>query len=256
MIRAAAISLLLALLVPASAGTSTARPLVALRASPVRVALDGAEQATIRVVNTGSRTALVDVTRAGFALDLRGRPRVVRPGRLAAVGWLTLRPSRLVLRPGGTARLTIVSRPPAFAEPGDHDALVLLTTHAQAADRVAVRMRLGVIVVVRAPGTVVHRLEARTLAVRRVGRTRAFELLVVNRGNVTERIDRSRIGITLRRAGRTLATLRPAARDVRPRTRGLVEFRYRGRVRGPVTAVLTLTSRPGSVMRRVFHLGL
>ena len=150
-------------LVPASAGAGTARPPLALTATPAHVSIAGSGRATVRVANPGRAPLVVDAARAGFSLDLRGRPRIVpRQGR-AAASWLSVKPGRFLLPPGGRRALTITSRLPARIEPGDHDALVLLTTHPRRKAGVAVRLRVGVVVVVRAPGRVVRRLVLREL---------------------------------------------------------------------------------------------
>lgn len=256
MIRAIGIVLVLFVLVPAAAGTSTTRPRVALTASPAHVALAGSGQATIRVTNSGSRPVRVDVARAGFSLDLRGRPRISRSGGARAAGpWLSVRPRRLALGAGASSLLIVSSRVPRRAEPGDYDALVLLTTRPQHGLGLAVRMRIGVVVVVRAPGRIVRLLELRELRVRRVGRARMLELLVVNRGNVTETLGRNRVDVALHRRGRVHASLQPAAREVRPRTSGIVQFTYRGRLRGWVTARVRI-SAGGAGVQRSFRIRL
>lgn len=232
-------------LVPAPAGAGTTRPLVALTATPARVALPGAGRATVRVANPGRSAVVVDVGRAGFSLDRRGRPKVLRVGGArAATTWLALRPRRFVLRPGAVRVLGITSRLPRRVEPGDHDAVVLLTTRRLRGHGVALRMRLGVVVVVRAPGRVVRRVLPRRLRVGRVGRSRVLELLVVNRGNVTETLDRRTVHIVLRRSSRR-AWPRAEARELRPRTNGLVEVPYRGSLRGWVTARVRIAPEPG-----------
>jgi hypothetical protein len=239
MIAAAALAAA-ALLAPASAGAGgPPRPPASLAVSPPHVALVGRASSTVRVSNPGAQPVVVEVQRAGFGLDLRGRPRIV--GR-AASGWLRFRPQRLVLGPGATAPLTVTSALGRRAEPGDHEALVLLTTRVRPAGRVAVRMRLGVVVAVRVPGRVVHRLVARSLRVRRAG---VLELLVANRGNVTEPLGRVHVVLRGRR-------LQPQPRDLLPRTRGIVRFRY-DRLHGPARAVVEL---PRTEVRRAFRLVL
>ena len=74
--------------VPADAGA--ARKPVALMAAPARVVLAGTTRAAVRVTNSGTRRVAVDVSRAGFALTLRGRPRIVRRGARSAASWLKL----------------------------------------------------------------------------------------------------------------------------------------------------------------------
>ena len=242
MTAVAAALLCFVLLVPAEAGTSAARPArrppVALTASPAHVTLRGSARTTVRLANVGASAVVVDVTRAGFALDLRGRPEVVaRANSRAASGWLTLRPRRLALRPGQSGVLTVASRLPLRAEPGDHDALVLMTTRPFRATGVAVRMRIGVVVVVRAPGKIVRRVEPRALRIRRATAIRrVLELLLANRGNVTETLGKGQVVVSLTQRGKPVATLVPAPRELRPRTSGVLPLVYRGSARGQAAA--------------------
>ena len=215
-------------LVPAAAGTSApapARPL-ALTAAPARVAFRGGGDATVRIRNTGTRRVVVEAALAGFALDLRGRPHVVaRRHARSAAPWLTLRPARFTLTPHSVAHLHVTARLPRRVEPGDHDALVLLSTRPVARARVAVRLRLGVVVLVRAPGTVVRRVQLGRLRVGRRRGKRALELIVANAGNVTERLLHVHAVLSRPSTGRHVTTVAAAARDLRPRTRGLFELR-------------------------------
>ncbi|HET6683255.1 MAG TPA: hypothetical protein VFG75_06120 [Gaiella sp.] len=244
--RAAALGLAAVVLAPASAGASTTRPMLALTATPARVALAGSGLATVRVVNPGRGPVFVDVARAGFSLDRRGRPKIARRGGLrAATAWLAVRPRRFVLHPGASRLLTVRSRVPRRAEPGDHDALVLLTTRRRRSGGVAVRMRIGVVVVVRAPGRVIRRLALRRVHVRRGRRVRLVELVVANRGNVTETLERGQIRVELRHGG-ARASLRSEPRELRPRTSGVVQLHYAGRLRGWVTARAWVVGPPGA----------
>src|SRR5574340_1743679 len=245
-----------------SAGTSTqapsSRPPVALVVSPSRLSLAGAGRAVVRITNTGARPVVVDVTRSGFALDLRGRPKIVGAvGPRTATRWLTSRPRSVAIRPGASGAVTVASRLPARAEPGDHDALLLFTTRRRVQDGVAVRMRMGVVVVVRAPGTVVRRIVVGTLRVTRPGhgRSRVLELAVANRGNVTEAIARSDATLSLFQGARRVAKLSATPRELRPRTRGLLQFLYRGAVRGRATARVDITLvGEGRILQRVFRI--
>jgi hypothetical protein len=226
---------------------------IALSATPLRLKLTGASASVITVRNPGRRTLLVDVSRAGFMRALRGAPRV-RPAH-GAVTWLRLRPRRFRIAPGAKATLHVVAAPPRRASPGDHPALVLLTTRPLGVHRVRLRLRVGVIVVLHVRGRIVRRLEARRLTVRRARAGRMLELLLANRGNVTERLGGDRLRIVLLRHGRTFATLRARRRELLPRSAGIAEFAYRGRVRGSVLARVQL---PSSVRgrRRSFHVRL
>jgi len=260
MISAAArIGLVALTLVPASAGASAERPPVALTASPAHVALAGSGRSTVRVTNGGASRVVVDVSRAGFALDLRGRPRIVAGEAVArsAADWLRFRPRSLVLKPGASAAVGITSTLPSKAEPGDHDALLLFTTRRRARDGVAVRMRMGIVVVVRAPGTVVRRLELRGLHVARSRHRCVLELGITNRGNVTESLAGAGSTTSLYRDGRRLAKLHAEPRELRPRTRGIVQFRYRGTARGAVTARVDVSSAGWNrILRRTFSIRL
>jgi hypothetical protein len=150
----------------------------------------------------------------------------------------------------------VTSKVPARAEPGDHDALVLFTTRRRVADGLSVRVRMGVVVVVRAPGQIVRGVQARGLRVVGRGRARTLELALVNRGNVTESFARARAVVSLERGGRRLARVRGEARELRPRTRGVLQFRYRGSVTGRVIAQVDVSSDSGQVVRRAFRIRL
>jgi hypothetical protein len=253
----ALLSGLLLALAASATGASGARPPVALVAVPAHVDLAGRDAATVRVTNTGTTPVVVDVRRAGFSLDLRGRPRIVGSEgvRRSAAAWLSFRPRSLALAPGASAPVAIESSVPARAEPGDHDALVLLTTRPRVQSGVAVRMRMGVVVVVRAPGTVVRRLSLGRLRVARggEGRARTLELVVVNRGNVTESFERGATSVSLFRSGRRVALLTGVPRSLRPATRGIVQFPARSRVTGPFRAVVRVKTGSGTVLQRSYR---
>jgi len=252
----AGLALVLAL-ASASAGASGVRPPVALTASPAHVELAGSGRVTVRVTNSGTRRVVLDVRRAGFALDLRGEPKIVgqNTGRRSAAAWLGFRPRALTLGPGASGSVTIASKVPARAEPGDHDALVLFTTRRRVRDGLAVRVRMGVVVVVRAPGEVVRRLGLRGLRAVRTTRGRLLELIVVNRGNVTESFARGRAVVSVERDGRRLARLTAATRSLRPGTRGVLQFPLRRALRGTVLARVDLVTGAGRI-QRVYRLRL
>ena len=231
MTPAAAFAAVVALAAPALAGAAAPSP-VSLVASPSHVALTGSARAPVTVTNSGTDPVVVDVARAGFALDLRGRPRAVS----RRSSWLAVGPRRLTLAPGATATLTVSAHVPRRAQPGDHSELVLLTSRPPTRRGLPVRLRLGVVVVVRAPGKVVRRVSAISLRVRRAGKARVLGLLLANRGTVTESVGGPCAVLWLHRRGRILARLRAIERRILPHTRGLVELVYRGRLRGRLQA--------------------
>jgi hypothetical protein len=245
-------------LASAFAGASAPAAPVALTAAPAHVILAGSTRTAVRVTNSGTKRVVVDVHRAGFALDLRGRPRIVGSGRArSAARWLTLRPRRFAVGPHASVSVVVASKLPRRAEPGDHDALVLLSTRPVRNARLAVRVRMGVVVVVRAPGRIVRRLELGRLRIVRRGKRRALDVVVVNRGNVTESLERARAIVSLARSGRHVATLVAGSRDLRPRTSGIVEFRLRGRRRGWITASVAIPAADGrGVLRRTYRIRL
>src|SRR5262249_23633981 len=150
-------------------------------------------------------------------------------GRRIAASWLTVRPRRLVLPAGGTGVLRVSSTVPRRAEPGDHPALVLVTTRPRAGARIGVRMEIGIVVEVRVPGAVVHRLALGSLRARRHGARRMLELGLANLGNVTELVGPARLRIRVLQGGRVVGRAQPARRELLPRSRGIDEIRYRGR---------------------------
>lgn len=242
-------------LVPAAAG-SAPRKALGLTATPARVVLRGSGAAVVRIRNPGEQAVVVDAGSAGFALDLRGRPRIVkRHGPRSAAGWLTVRPRRFRLPPHAAVAVVVTARVPPHAEPGDHDALVLLGARPPARARVSIQLRLGVVVLVRAPGAVVRRLRLGRLRVARRGSVRALELPVINRGNVTERLGRVRATMWRRAPRRRLARDSTELREVRPHSRGLLDFPLRAGAHGAVTVRILVPPAPGrSVLRRTYRL--
>jgi hypothetical protein len=192
----------------------------ALSASPSRVELAGSATQVVYVRNRGDTQVVVDASRVGFALDLSGRPRVIAT---APAAWLAVWPKRFAVPPGGMTELHVTVRVLHGASPGDHTALLLLGTRAAKNAGVAVRMRLGVTVVLRVPGRVIHRLAVRRVRVVR-GQVR---VTVANRGNVTEQLTGKRVVVTVRRGVHVLARLSPAARELLPHSTGVFVLRLR-----------------------------
>jgi hypothetical protein len=209
-----------------------AGPSIALAVTPAHVALAAPGSRTIRLRNLGTGQVAVDVGRLPLG------PR--RP----ANRWVRVVPPRFVLRPGWSAPMTIRVTPRPHAAPGDHHVLVLLVARPVPAARVAVRMRLGVVLRIRVPGRIVRSVELRGLRVLRQGGARILLASVANRGNVSEEL-RGRISIVLSRRGHVIARLHPAARsELRPGTRVVFRARYSGRVRGFVKARVAVRVGP------------
>jgi hypothetical protein len=99
-----------------------------------------------------------------------------------------------------------------------------------------VRLRLGVVVVVRAPGAIERRLELHRLRVSRRARTTLIEVTVANLGNVTESLHGARAGLSRLKEHRVFAAASAATRDLRPHTTGIIAFRFGRTLHGPMTA--------------------
>ena len=222
---------------PSAAGAGADRPRVALSASPAQLAFAAPGSRRIKLRNDGAEQVVVDVAR-----------RTV--GRQAtAKSWLRIVPTRLQLRSGESAFLTLRAAPARRAEPGDHHVLVLLTTRPLRGGRVNVQVRLGVRIRMVVPGRIVRQVTLGGLRVHRRRDARLMFVSVANRGNVTVRL-RGRVTALLVRRGRQLARLSPPARlALRPGARAVLALRYRGRVRGLLTAVVRV--RLGSGIRVV-----
>jgi len=233
-------------------GAAAARG-IGLSASPLRLTLKGSATRTVVVRNPGRRALLVDVSRAGFTRSLRGKPRV-RPARGAAA-WLRCRPRRFRLAPHAKTTLHVVATPPRRAAPGDHPELVLLTTRPLGVRHVRVRLRVGLVVVLRVRGRIVRRLDASSLTVHHSGASRLFELRLANRGNVMEQLRGDGLRLALFSHGQRFATLRPRSQELLPHSAGIAVFAYHGGLRGDVLAQVELRP-PVRGRRRSFHLRL
>jgi hypothetical protein len=234
-VRALLVALALAFPTGGPAATGSAP---GLSVWPVRLAFEPGAAAVVHVANGGRHTALVDVGIAGFVLDLRGTPRVVRSS--GGTTLLEVHPRRLVVRRGGVATFEVRAAPGSRLGPGDHPALVLLSATSAGGAGVGVRVRIGLTVEVRGRGRVRRRVELGPLRVRR----RMLALLVANRGNVAERVGRSTLALRVLRRGRLVTIVRPRPRDLLPGSRGLVEFALPRRLHGRVRVVVTASRLP------------
>jgi hypothetical protein len=200
-----------------------AAPPVALSASPAHVAIGPRQTQQIQVTNAGRTTAIVFAAPAGLALAPRGRPRAVARSHPA---WLHIRPARLALAPGQVGTIAVSA---TAAAPGDHPALLLLQTRSADRGTVAVRMQIGIVVVLRVPGAVRHDLRLR--AVRATAR--GLELVVANRGNVTEQL--ANVRVRLLRRGSVVARLRLQRRELLPHSAGIAAVVLPRRLHGAFT---------------------
>jgi hypothetical protein len=217
-----------------------------LSVSPSHVELTPGARRTIAIDAGSARSLAIGARVAGLTLDVHGRPRLVRPGDAAP--WVHLSASTL-RTVHGRAQLTILVRRVAHDAAGDHTAVVLLTATQPGTTGVLVRLRVGLVVSVRVPGKVVHRLALAGHATV-LRRRRTIELVLANRGNVTEHVDGSRLSLILTRGGKTIAVLRPQRREFLPRSQGIVVFGYAARLRGTVVARFGLWQSSVLTVRR------
>lgn len=221
-------------------GAGADRPRVALAVTPAHLELEPPGSRTIRVRNDGTGRLAVDIA-----------PRAA--GVRAGAGWLRVRPTHLVLGASQSSLLTLRATRPQHAEPGDHPALVLLTTRLQQArSRLDVHVRVGVRVKLVVPGRVVRDVRLGAVRVQRRRGAWVVSVSVANRGNVTVPL-RGNVQADLIRRGRQVAHARPAAqRALRPGARSAVVLRCNGRLRGEVVLTVRLGFGPGipSVVRR------
>ena len=221
-------------------GAGAERPRVAVAVSPSHLELEPPASRTIRVRNDGA---------GRLAVDVRPRPAGVQAG----AGWLHVTPAHLVLRGGQSSLLTLRATRPERAEPGDHPALVLLTTRLdQAQSRLDVHLRVGVRIKLVVPGRVVRDVRLGSVRVRRTRGSWILSVSVANRGNVTVPL-RGSLSARLAGGGRHVPHARLAAeRALGPGARSAVVLRCSGRLRGNLILTVRLGFGPGiaSVARR------
>jgi len=242
--------------VPASASAGPSRPALALTATPAHVTIVGTERRALRVTNRGTDTLVVDTAAAGLTLGPHGAPRLLLQGAAArrAASWLRIRPARMVLAGGASAEVGVGAAPPRAAGPGDHAALVLLTTRAPGGSGVGVRLRIGVTVIVHIPGRVRHALLLRAVHLRRAARHHVLRLVVLNAGNVVESLRSGAVEVSLLAARNLVVTLHSPAQELLPHSKGVIDIPYRSDLRRPLAARVTITPRTGPVVRRTFGL--
>ena len=200
-----------------------ASPPAALTVSPTRVVVAAGERRTFEIANNGAAAVTVVASTAGYAIGLRGSPRVAGASRLVVV-----RPRRVTIPAGGAAAVLVS---PVRSAPRDRAALVLVASR-PAGGGVGVSLRIGVLVLVRGTRAVVHRVVPVTLRSR--GRHR-LELTVRNLGTASERLSASTVRFVRPRGARV------EPRELLPRTRGIVLVRIRAPA--PPAAVVRILGR-------------
>ena len=227
---------------------ATGAALLALAASPLRVVVHPGETATITVRNLGAAAASVAAAPNAYRLDLRGRPLLAAAGRR----WLAVGTRRFVLAPRGVARVAVRAIAPPGARPGDHAQVLLFAAATAGRTGVRVAVRVGVVVVVRCPGTLRRRLLPVGLSSRRTPRGPVLRLLLRNAGNVDEWLSSERLAVRVWRGTTRVALLQARPRRLLAGARALFEWRLARRVSGAVRVTVTL----GPTFERRYRLRL
>ncbi len=245
----------------AGAGSALADSPPSLSVSPPFVVLDGAAPATLTVTNTGTEATTIAVTTGNYVVRADGSVQVdppLTPGR-SARNWLRVSPANLPLAAGASGTVSVNAVPARAAAPGDHQALVLLTSAGATGGQVAIQARVGVNVLVRVGGPLVRRLAVARLRVvtlkppRRTPtsatprvRRRVLRIRIANQGNLAERLLRRQVVVYLRRgrAKHVVATLLAKSTVILPGLGVTFDLPYSPRLKGLFRA--TLVVRPAS----------
>jgi P pilus assembly chaperone PapD len=242
-----------AALAAAASTAGAAGPPLAISASPFSLKLQGAATGSIHVVNPGSKAVTVDVSTGDLAVAQTGKvtvdPKEKPP--LSARAWLTVAPGKLTLAPGAGADVTVNVHPPRDATPGDHYALVLLTTVPPNNVQIGVRTQIGVSVVDTIAGAVPKPVRIEAASVVTVGKKHALQLRVVNPSAFLEHLVRGAVTADIRRGARRVAHLVAAPRVLLPRSTAQIELPYPAKLRGRFSVT---TEVKGA--RRTFMLSL
>lgn len=232
----------------AAAVAGAAGPALTISASPFSLKLQGAATSSIHVVNPGSHPVSVQVSTGDLAVSQTGKISVdpkKRPA-LSARSWLAVSPGRLTLPAGGVADVSVVTHPPTNAAPGDHYALVLLTTVPPNGVQVGVRTRIGVSVIDTVAGAVAMTPKVAHAAAVKIGKRHLLQLRIVNRSAFVQRLTRGMVTLDIRRGAKRLAHLVAPARVLLPHSTALVSVPYPKAIHG----TFTVTTKIGTATRR------
>lgn len=219
----------------AAAGSAGAGgPALAISASPFSLHLAGSGEGSIHVTNPGTHAVSVVVSTGDLAVSTAGAVSVDpkhKPQR-SARSWLSVTPARIQLAPGASAEVTVVAHPPGGATPGDHYALVLLTSVPPNGVQVGVSTRIGVSVVDTVAGGKAPPPSIRAPKVLAHGKKRMLRLQIANRGDVLQRFARGQIAVEVEQGTRTVARLVGPGRVLLPHSTGVIMLTYPARLHG------------------------
>jgi hypothetical protein len=213
---------------------------IALSVDPTQLVLAGSSRGAFTVQNPTSSPLPLTASIVDYSIDPNGSFVVapkVSPKR-SARQWLSISPKSLTLAPHSNAVVRVRSHPAKRAAVGDHHALVLFSSTPSGNGTVRIRTRIGAPVLVRVEGKIKRRLVISRVSVAR--KTHQLRLVLLNRGNINERLLKHRVGVVLTKGKRTVQRFFPASRDILPFTQGLYLMSYRKSLQGNLTAIVTV----------------
>ena len=237
-----AIASAVALMTATSAGAGSA---FTLSVTPTQLILVGASKGTFTVRNPSKSPISLQAKVGNYIIKPNGRvvvdPKL--PPKRSAKRWLTISPKHFTVKANGKFELRVHSHPGRKAGPGDHHALVLFVSATKGKGNVLVRTRIGVGVLVRVKGKIKRRLVVGGLSAQRKHKLR---VVIVNRGNINERLLKHRVSVVLKRGSRSVQKLWAPARQILPHSRTVYSLSYRSGLTGKMTAIVTVQPANGA----------
>lgn len=225
---------------------------VSVSVSPTSLVLVAGDAGQLTLTNPGDAPATYDLRTGNY--DIRPDGTVVvdppRPPSRSARDWLTVTPATVRVDAGRSVVLRVASRRVRAATPGDHHALVLITSRVarRGGGQVGVRAQVGIGVIVRVPGGYHRRVAVSSPYAVATGRTRWVSVRISNLGNINERFNAGQIRLELLRGGRVVGRGVASQRSILPGEAGVIAIPYRGRLRGTLTARITVRLARPSVI--------
>lgn len=215
-------------------------PAAALSVSPARATIHASSSVSLRVANPSATGVFVTVTRTGLTLRAGGRP-ALDAARMPRAGWLYVSATRFRLDAHRLRVVRVRAGELADARPGDHAAVLLFSATPVRRGGVAVALRIGVVLTLRAPGHVRRRLTLRAVALS----GRHVRVTVCNDGDVDESLGRGAVRVTTKWS-QGAARARSSPQRILAHTTGVLVLALPRRARGR----MTITARLGAAQAR------
>lgn len=216
---------------------------ITVSVTPTNLVILAGQSGDLTLTNPDQAAATYDLRIGNYEIRPDGSVRIdpKEPPSRSARDWLKVSPTTVQLAAGASTTLHITSRRVSTAAPGDHHALVLISSRPEATPSgVAVRARVGIGVIVRVPGDIIRKvIAARPYVVTSAG-SRSVRVKLTNRGNVNERFLTGQIRMQVLQGHRVIARLRARPQSILPGTSGVISLPYRGRVHGLLRVVVSI----------------